>query len=327
MRLYHSGDRGEAVRDIQRRLTALKINAEVDVDGSYGLETVAAVRLFQETRGLPADGIVGPETWRTLVDAGFRLGDRMLYRRSPMMRGDDVSRLQRSLGSLGFDAGKVDGLFGPDTLRAVLDFQRNRGMTEDGFAGREVVGELLLMSKATDKPGREEVREHEWIDSLPQPITGARLYIDPDRGDVAVADTTWLAANRLASDLQLSGARVLLSRSVDTAPNERFRAKRANRLDVQIVLSIGVPHEDAEGIFYFGSPLSTSEAGKAIALHLAARLNVPALPRAVPILKETRSPAVVVTVKDPSAELGSILARAIIDLYANGPDEAGDSTE
>jgi N-acetylmuramoyl-L-alanine amidase len=323
VRLYHSGDRGEPVRDIQRRLTGLGIHLRVD--GFYGSTTVAAVREFQETRGLPADGIVGPETWRTLVDAGFRLGDRMLYRRSPMMRGDDVSRLQQSLDSLGFDAGKADGLFGPDTLRAVLDFQHNRGMTEDGFAGREVAEELLLMSKATGKPGREAVREHEWIDSLPQPIAGARIYVDPDRGESSTPDSTWSAATRLASDLRLSGARVLLSRSVDTSPNQRFRAKRANRLDVQVVVSITVPLDDTEGVFYFGTQLSTSEAGKAIAIHLAGRLNVPALPRAVPILKETRSPAVVIAVAEPSPEMGSEIANAIVDLYANGLDEGVES--
>ncbi len=319
MRLYHSGDRGEPVRDIQRRLTSLGILARVD--GSYDSDTIAAVRKFQETRGVRVDGIVGPETWRTLVDAGFRLGDRLLYRRSPMMRGDDVSKLQQSLGSLGFDAGKVDGLFGPDTLRAVLDFQHNRGMAEDGFAGGEVVEELHLMSKATEKPGREAVREREWVDSLPQPIAGARIYVDPDSGEASAPDSTWSVATRLASDLQLSGARVLLSRSIDTSPNERFRSKRANRLDVQVVVSITVPPDGIEAVFYFGTPLSTSEAGRAIAIHLAGRLNVPALPRAVPMLKETRSPAVVIAVANPSPELGSQIARAIVDLYASGPDE------
>ena len=319
MRLYHSGDRGEPVRDIQRRLTGLGV--QTVVDGAYGSQTFASVQSFQEARGLPADGIVGPETWRTLVDAGFRLGDRMLYRRSPMMRGDDVSRLQQSLGSLGFDAGKVDGLFGPDTLRAVLDFQHNRGMAEDGFAGREVVDELLLMSRATEKPSREAVREHEWIESLPQPITGERIYVDPNRGEASTRDTTWAAGGRLTAELRRSGARVLLSRSIDTSPNERFRAQRANRLDVQIVVSITVPHDDIEGVFYFGTPLSTSDAGKAIAHHVAARLGIPALPRAVPILKETRSPAIVIAVVAPSAETGSVVAKAIADLYAFGPDD------
>jgi len=319
VRLYHSGDRGEPVRDIQRRLTGLGF--PIETDGVFGARTVESVALFQESRGLPADGIVGPETWRTLVEAGFRLGDRMLYRRSPMMRGDDVSRLQQSLGSLGFDAGKVDGLFGPDTLRAVLDFQRNRGMAEDGIAGREVVDELLLMAKATDKPGREAVREHAWIDSLPRPITGARIFVDPAGFDTVDSEATWAVATHLTSEVQLAGARALLSRSVDTAPSERLRAGRANRHDVQIVISITVPSDGTQGVFYFGTELSTSEAGRAVAVHLARRLGLEPLPRAMPLLKLTRSPAVVIAVADPRPELGTSIARAILDLYANGPDE------
>ena len=319
MRLYHSGDRGEPVRDIQRRLTGLGF--PVVVDGTYGPHTAVSVTQFQESRGLPADGIVGPETWRSLVEAGFNLGDRMLYRRSPMMRGDDVSRLQRSLGSLGFDAGKVDGLFGPDTLRAVLDFQRNRGMSEDGIAGREVVDELLLMAKATDKPGREEVRDHAWIDSLPRPITGARIFVDPAGSDPQDAAATWAVATQLTAEIQMAGARALLSRSVDTAPSERLRAGRANRHDVQVVISITIPSDGAEGVFYFGTSLSTSEAGRTIAVHLARHLSLEPLPRAMPLLKETRSPAVVITVSDPQPELGSAIGRAVVDLYAVGPDE------
>jgi len=319
VRLYHAGDRGEPVRDIQQRLTDLEF--AIEPDGMYGLRTKAIVQSFQETRGLPADGIVGPETWKALVDAGFRLGDRLLYRRSPMMRGDDVSRLQQSLGALGFDAGKVDGLFGPDTLLAVLDFQHNRGMPEDGIAGREVVEELSLMAKATDKPARAVVREHEWIDSLPRPITGARIYVDPEGADDSTSNDTWVIGTEVATALQRIGARPLLSRSIDTAPTEHLRAVRANRLDVQIVLSIVIPTDGAEGVFFFGTSLSTSAAGHVVACHLAPRLGLTALPRAMPILKETRAPAIVVAVVDPSEDLGVEIARALANLYESGPDD------
>ncbi len=318
MRLYHAGDRGEPVRDIQHRLE--RLDFRVLPDGIFGPETTAAVTAFQESRGLSSDGLVGPETWKTLVDAGFRLGDRLLYRRSPMMRGDDVSRLQQSLGALGFDAGKVDGLFGPDTLRAVLDFQHNRGMLEDGIVGPQVVGELALMAKATDKPARTIVRDHEWIDSLPLPITGARIYVDPDGRDPATADALWEIATEVAAHLQEAGARPLLSRSIDTSPTEHMRAVRANRLDVQVVLAITVPSDEQEGVFYFGTSLSTSEAGHTIATHLASRLSLQASPRAVPLLKETRSPAVVIATTHPHAGFGAQVATALVDLYQHGPD-------
>ena len=43
-----------------------------------------------------------------------------------MMRGDDGADLQRKLDALGFETGKPDGIFGPDTLVGLLDFQANR---------------------------------------------------------------------------------------------------------------------------------------------------------------------------------------------------------
>jgi peptidoglycan hydrolase-like protein with peptidoglycan-binding domain len=55
------GDSGEAVRAVQSLFPHLA------VDGSFGTETETAVRSFQETFGLLADGIVGPATWHLLV--------------------------------------------------------------------------------------------------------------------------------------------------------------------------------------------------------------------------------------------------------------------
>ena len=127
-----------AVRDLQRRL-AIVGHVAADSLGVYGPATEAAVRAFQERRGLSVDGICGIETWSSLVEAGHRLGDRLLYLRSPMLRGDDVAALQALLGALGFDAGRVDGIFGPDTQHAVAEFQRNTGLTTDGICGPATV--------------------------------------------------------------------------------------------------------------------------------------------------------------------------------------------
>ncbi len=53
------GDRGRAVRRVQRRLG-------LTADGVFGPQTNRAVRRFQRRRGLTADGIVGPITRRAL---------------------------------------------------------------------------------------------------------------------------------------------------------------------------------------------------------------------------------------------------------------------
>ena len=53
---------------------------------------------------------------------------------APNLRGDDVSDLQATLARIGFDCGRVDGIFGPRTSWALEDFQRNSGLYVDGVA-------------------------------------------------------------------------------------------------------------------------------------------------------------------------------------------------
>lgn len=316
MRLYRIGDDGEAVRDIQDRLAALGFATAGDAVASFSDATFAAVRGFQAKRGLWVDGIVGPDTWRALVSAGYRLGSRILYHRVPMMRGDDVAELQRQLNSLGFDAGNVDGIFGPDTLQGLLDFQSNRRLAEDGLAGADVVAELALMSRATEKHGREVVRDHQWLNSLPATIAGQRIYVDPFCRDGAEASTTWSPAVLLSTIIQDQGAVVYLSRSVDTTPTERVRAMRANRLGVDIVLSICLPRDDVSGVYYFASEHSSSSAGKALAATIGGLLGVDPSGRAIPILKNTRSPAVVVALPALNESATTVIAQGLMDLFA-----------
>ncbi len=322
MRLYLLGDEGEPVRDIQHRLAALGFGSS-DPPGHFGEGTHDCVVAFQEERGLPGDGIVGPSTWRTLVDAGFRLGDRMLYHRVPMIRGDDVAELQRRLNSLGFDSGKVDGIFGPDTLRATLDFQSNRRMAEDGIAGREVVAELELMARATQKPGREAVRERQWLASLPPTLAGQRIYVDAACRDEREAEATWSAAVEFGLALQELGGFPIYSRSADAFPSERVRALRANRLGTDFVVSFAEARDGVEAICYFASQHSHSAAGEKLAAAIASSLGMESLGRTVPMLRDTRAPAVVVSAEEVTRPLARRVAGAIVELLAAPRDANG----
>ena len=138
MRTISTGDQGDDVRDVQHRLTSLGFRIEVAELGTFGSSTQASVRAFQQRRGFLVDGRVGPETWNGLVEAGYSLGDRILYFRYPMFRGDDVLALQRVMNGLGFDAGREDGIFGERVDRAVRELQRNVAMRSDGIVGRRV---------------------------------------------------------------------------------------------------------------------------------------------------------------------------------------------
>ena len=317
MRLYRLGDEGTAVRDIQDRLSALGFVSSVDERSVFGERTMAAVKEFQRAKGLDIDGIVGPNTWRSLYEAGYRLGDRILFFRRPMIRGEDVSELQSRLNTLGFDSGKVDGIFGPASEEAVLDFQHNRDLAEDGKAGPSVVTEIHLVTRGEMKEGRQAVREREWLRRLPATVAGARVYLDASNRDEAEAQGTWAAASAAAHRLQELGGLPVLSRSQDTALPERVRALRANRLGSDLIIAFQISSDDSNCVFYFGSEHSSSAAGKMLAEAVAASTGGVVEARASAMLKETRAPAAVVSQSELDDRIGEEVVEGLVEFFAS----------
>lgn len=67
-RAFRKGDVGEYVRIIQHRLNEL--GYDLVEDGIFGPKTKNAVVAFQTSKEIDIDGIVGPQTWKTLFGEG-----------------------------------------------------------------------------------------------------------------------------------------------------------------------------------------------------------------------------------------------------------------
>ena len=69
-RLLHFKDAGDDVKNIQEALKQLGYDlSKYGTDGLIGSETTAAIKAFQQAKGLSVDGVVGPDTVKALQDA------------------------------------------------------------------------------------------------------------------------------------------------------------------------------------------------------------------------------------------------------------------
>jgi N-acetylmuramoyl-L-alanine amidase len=325
-----SGSAGSVVVDLQSRLGRLGLLMTEGITGTYGPETQGAVAVFQRQRGLRADGVCGRETWAAVVEAGYRLGDRYLYLKTPMIHGDDVADLQRRLSALGFDPGGVDGIFGERTRVALLDFQRNAGLLTDEICGRLTIGEL---SRLTVRPGGADlvsnVRERLIASARGATLSGRRIAVG-EQGGFA----TGVAA--VCRALTGVGAESLPLHH----PDESEQALSANRalVDCYVGLRLDPEHSSLRTMFYRGYRYE-SETSRMLAAvlrdEIAARLGFDESSTegmAVRILRETQMPAVLIDLGTPHlvvmhvAELAQAVVASLEQWVMVDWESAGSST-
>lgn len=317
--LLRQGDSGPGVTDVRerlRRLGFLPARAPGEpASAEYDEAVEQAVRAFQQQRGIPVDGVVGPQTFRHLDDAHWTLGDRVLVF-SPVhpMTGDDIRALQERLVRMGFDCGRPDGVFGSNTDGALREFQRNVGINPDGTCGPDTFRALAqLMRTVGDETISIPMRERISLDAARSGVAGKVVVLDPGGADAddrfAQEEAGILAdvCSRLEGRLAALGTQVLFTRppTPELVPEAR-RAAFANETAADLLLSLHVervvlPGAHGMATFYYGNPLgghhslSGQHAAELLQEEVCSRTDLVdcrSHPRTWDLLRMTRMPAV-----------------------------------
>lgn len=220
--------------------------------------TADEIRSFQQERGLNVTGILDVATERALEDARWKLGDRSLYLQpSPMMHGDDVAALQSRLTEMGFDCGRVDGIFGEHTESAVKEFQKSVGAKVDGRCGPETIVGLIRLTKIVSGGAPSQLRESAAARTRGPALANKVIVLDPGSNH-GESEIVYDIAVRIEGRLLALGASVFLTRGAKNAPSESERISFTNSNATDLFISL---HTDshtsplAQGVatYFYGS--------------------------------------------------------------------------
>lgn len=288
MRTIRHGDTGPAVAEIRQILTDLELlQTPAGATDRFDDDTVRAVRTFQQSRGLTADGRVSEETWRALDAARWHLGARTLFHSVPdPLVGEDVRSLQERLLEMGYDVGRADGVYGARTARALAQFQREVGLAPDGSCGPHTLHALRQLGRKVVGGRPQWLRESDRLHRAGPALIGKRVVVDPGHGGTdpgmvvtegpmrwTEAELVWDLASRLEGRLAAAGVRVHLTRGpqLATPMSDGARAQLANELGADLFISLhldGHAQSAAHGVatYHYGTANGvTSTVGERLA--------------------------------------------------------------
>jgi SpoIID/LytB domain protein len=137
------GERGEPVKALQTALNValgLKKKQRIATDGVLGKGTVAAIRKFEETAGLPVDGIADEQV---IVALGI---DHTTFTLGRGARQSSVVSIQKALANVLKLKIRADGVYGSGTAKTVSRFQKSVGLKPSGVVDRTTWMALLNAS-------------------------------------------------------------------------------------------------------------------------------------------------------------------------------------
>ena len=177
--LIKSGSQGDDVLELQTKLKILGFYTG-SLTGKAGSLTINAIKRFQRSTGLKADGIAGEKTLSAVAKAiegqTIELQNDQMVTTAETLRnestedqaretnakndkdqvneddmkfviklgtqGDEIKKLQQNLKMLGYYNGSVTGKCGTLTLKAIEKFQKDNGLPTEGTVGEATLSAI-----------------------------------------------------------------------------------------------------------------------------------------------------------------------------------------
>lgn len=278
----------------------LALGFDVALGDTVTPRTLAAIQNFQQSRGIEVTSMIDRQVLLALEETSWELGDRLLYVSKPLLRGDDVVALQQSLALLGFDPGRVDGIFGPLTESGLQEFQRNYGLDASGTLTRATL--VALRRLVPRDQSRRLVTEVRQRSALIREATSRRVVLGGDSPLLANLRET-------ISDLGLETS-IIEGSDADVA-------QAANEQTVGLVIGVRERAGVSEPVIhYYESFRFRSLHGHEMAERIAAELNGDTFGMAGPLLRNTTMTALeIIHGPGVSASLVSAVVDALPVLF------------
>lgn len=150
--------RERVVAHVQKHLRAAGFSPK-RVDGTWDERTTGVLKQFQKREGLDVTGRVNGETWRELKKATLEAKGPTSPAQRMGERSAAVKRSEKILKELGYNPGKVDGLFDRDTQRASRAFERKHdGTGDNGAIGTKQLKSMKRALKKKRQPNLNTIR-------------------------------------------------------------------------------------------------------------------------------------------------------------------------
>jgi peptidoglycan hydrolase-like protein with peptidoglycan-binding domain len=140
------GATGAAVANIQRHLAAAGFSPK-HLNGQFDERTGAAVKAFQKASGLSVTGTVDAGTWNHLQKSILVSNKPAAPAQAVGERSKGVLHSEQLLKKMGFNTGKVDGLFDKKTMQAAKAFEKQNHLPVDGTIGTNELAKMEKVAK------------------------------------------------------------------------------------------------------------------------------------------------------------------------------------